>query len=156
MQSKTLVNKSAEKLNIAVIVSDYHDVITHSMAKAALATFIEAGGIECNCPIHHVTGAWELPVLAKTLSSNPAIDGIVALGCILTGETTHDRIIGQAIADGLMSLSIDWGKPISMGVLTCQTIEQAKSRAGGDTGNKGVESMHAAINTAWSIKDLKS
>jgi 6,7-dimethyl-8-ribityllumazine synthase len=153
MQSEIKHPSSSKGLRITIIVSDYHAPITENLANAAKQTFIECGGRSEDCNIIHVAGAWELPVLAKVIANANEVDGIVALGCILTGETTHDRVIAEAIANGLMSISIQWQHPVSMGVLTCQTLEQAQARAGGASGNKGVEAMHAAIETATTLKE---
>ena len=81
---------------------------------------------------------------------------MVTLGCVLTGETTHDRYICDAVANGLARLSILTGTPAAFGVLTCQTIEQARERAGGAKGNKGVEAMHATINAARTIESIRA
>ncbi|MBC8310010.1 MAG: 6,7-dimethyl-8-ribityllumazine synthase [Phycisphaerales bacterium] len=153
MQSEINHTRSSNGLRITIIVSDYHTTITENLANSAKQAFIECGGRSEDCNIIHVAGAWELPVLAKVVASANEVDGIVALGCILTGETTHDRVIAEAIAHGLMEISIQWQHPVSMGVLTCQTLEQAQARSGGSSGNKGVEAMHAAIETAATIKE---
>ncbi len=156
MQSETNQSCSAEGIRVAILVSDYHGGITKNLWKAAKDAFIEAGGQSEDCLLIHVDGAWELPILAKAIADINHVDAIVALGCVLTGETTHDQIIGETIADGLMKVSLDWGHPVSMGVLTCQTIEQAAARAGGSSGNKGIEAMHAAIGTATTLRNLQT
>ena len=147
MLDPTHISTSSKDLTVYVIVSQYHAEITNQLAEGAKQTFLEAGGNEEQLKFIPVTGAWELPVVAATLSEDENIDAIVTLGCIITGETTHDQVIAHAIAQGLMQLSITWGKPISMGILTCKTFEQAKERAGGTAGNKGAEAMNAAIST---------
>ncbi len=156
MQSKLQQSYSATELRVAIIVSDYHSSITKNLADGAKNTFTKHGGLKENLSIIHATGAWELPILAKTIACQGSVDAIVALGCIITGETTHDRVIGDAISHGLMTTSLEWGRPISMGVLTCQTLEQAEARSGGSSGNKGIESMLAAIGTATTLRDLCS
>ncbi|MAI66390.1 MAG: 6,7-dimethyl-8-ribityllumazine synthase [Phycisphaerae bacterium] len=153
MQEETTTSKSASELTIAILVSTYHTAITSKLEEGARSAFINAGGIEHNCKTIAVVGAWELPIIAKTISLHEKYDAIVALGCIITGETTHDQVIGHAIAQGLMRTSLDWGHPVSMGVLTCQTIEQAEARAGGSSGNKGIEAMHAAIETEMTLRE---
>ncbi len=153
MREETKTTASAKDLKITILVSTYHDAITSALEDGARTAFLEAGGIEENCVTIPVAGAWELVVVAKNLAQLDNIDGIVALGCIITGETTHDQIIGHAIAHGLMQTSLDWGHPVSMGILTCQTIEQAKERAGGCCGNKGIEAMRAAMNTEATIRE---
>lgn len=83
------------------------------------------------------------------------VDALVALGCIITGETTHDQYIAHAVSDGLMRLSVSYGTPVALGVLTCQTLEQARQRAGGSRGNKGAEAMTAALDAASTIHAIR-
>jgi 6,7-dimethyl-8-ribityllumazine synthase len=154
MQSKTPQLCSAEGLRVALVVSTYHRSVTERLSVEAKNTFVDAGGVEDDCTLFHAQGAWELPVLAKKLANENCVDAIIALGCIITGETTHDRIIGDAIAHGLMNVALDWGHPVSMGVLTCQSLKQAEERSGGSCGNKGAEAMRAAIGTAVTLKEL--
>jgi len=156
MQSETQQTSSAKGLRVAIIVSNYHQTITMNLAKAAQRTFIASGGLSEDCKLVHAAGAWELPILAKSFAHADEVDAIVALACIISGETTHDRIIGDAIAQGLMTIALQWGHPVSMGVLTCQSFEQAQARSGGSSGNKGEEAMHAAIQTAMTLKECHS
>ena len=144
---------STTDLTIAIIVSRYHADVTDLLAEGAKQAFIDAGGDESQLLLIPVSGAWELPVVASLLLEEKKIDAVVALGCIITGETTHDQVIAHAIANGLMKLSLNSGKPVSMGVLTCKTFEQAMARAGGDCGNKGIESMNAALSTISTIQN---
>ncbi|MBC8202971.1 MAG: 6,7-dimethyl-8-ribityllumazine synthase [Planctomycetes bacterium] len=144
---------STADLSIAIIVSRYHADITDALAEGAKQAFIDAGGDASQLTLIPVSGAWELPVVASTLLEEKKVDAVVALGCIITGETTHDQVIANAIAGGLMQLSLNSGKPVSMGVLTCKTFEQAMARAGGDCGNKGIESMNAALATIATINN---
>tara|TARA_B100000959_G_C14890075_1_gene586323 strand:+ start:317 stop:787 length:471 start_codon:yes stop_codon:yes gene_type:complete len=155
MQSGSTTTSSASELKVAIITSSYHDNITSELSRGAETAFLEAGGLPEHCIHVQAAGAWELPVLAKQLSQLNQVDAIVALGCIITGETTHDQVIGNAIAQGLMNISLDWANPVSMGVLTCQTIEQAESRSSSTSSNKGREAMRAAINTAVTLKEFR-
>ena len=82
-------------------------------------------------------------------------DAVVALGCIISGETDHDRHIASAVATGLTMITVDTSVPVAFGVLTCRTLEQALARAGGDRGNKGAEAMAAAIETARTLRGLR-
>lgn len=142
---------SRDDLRIVIVVSQYHAEITASLTEGAKEAFINAGGNEQQLTIVPVPGAWELPVVAAAIAEETEVDAIVALGCIVAGETSHDQVIAQAIAGGLMELSIRWGKPVAMGLLTCNTMEQAQARAGGDCGNKGIEAMNAALCTITTI-----
>ena len=153
MHKVTNQSASAKDLKIAILVSTYHNEITNNLAQGAISAFLDAGGEERNCTTIEVSGSWELVIIAKNIAQLGNVDAIVALGCIITGETSHDKIIGHAIANGLMQTALEWGHPISMGILTCQTVEQAKARAGGNCGNKGIEAMHAAINAEEIIRE---
>ena len=82
------------------------------------------------------------------------IDGVVTLGCIIKGETTHDRVLADAVAKGLIDVMMTTGKPVSLGVLTVENVAQAQARAGGDQGNKGAEAMLAMIETWRAMMQL--
>jgi len=140
-----------DDLRITIVVSQYHAEVTDALTKGAKDAFVNAGGNEQQLTTVPVSGAWELPVVAAAITNQAEVDAIVALGCIISGETSHDQVIAHAIAEGLMQLSIRWGKPVAMGVLTCNTMGQAQARAGGDCGNKGIEAMNAALCTITTI-----
>ncbi len=147
---------NATGVKACIIVSSYHSEITNELAKAARACFIEAGGNEDDCHLVPAPGAWELPLIAQEAARNLKVDVFITLGCILTGETTHDKVIAHAISSGLMNVSLNEGKPVSMGILTCQTIEQAQARSGGDKGNKGEEAMYAALASHETMRSMRS
>ena len=146
----------AAGVKACIIVSSYHSEITNELAKAARACFVEAGGNEDDCHLVPAPGAWELPLIAQEAARNLKVDVVIALGCILTGETTHDKVIADAIANGLMNVSLNEGKPVSMGILTCQTLEQAQARSGGDKGNKGEEAMYAALASHETMRSMRT
>lgn len=154
MRCEPILEHVATGLKVTILVSSYHNEVTSNLVDGACAAFIEAGGKSDDCKCITVSGAWELPVVAKKIASNNACDAIIALGCIIAGETTHDQVIGNAIAHGLMHIALEWQHPVSMGVLTCQNLEQALARAGGSRGNKGTESMHAALATIATLKGI--
>ena len=142
---------AAEGLRIGLAVSTYHAEITSSMRRAAESAFQNAGGRAEELFIVEAPGAFELIAICRALAEREDLDAIVALGCVIRGETRHDRAIVAAVAQALGSIIIDTGIPIGFGVLTCETYEQAKERAGGSKGNKGEEAMRAAIATALAI-----
>lgn len=146
----------AAGVKACIIVSSYHSEITNELAKAARACFVEAGGNEDDCHLVPAPGAWELPLIAQEAARNLKVDVVIALGCILTGETTHDKVIADAIANGLMNVSLNEGKPVSMGILTCQTLKQAQARSGGDKGNKGEEAMYAALASHETMRSMRT
>jgi len=151
------VELDAEMLRIAIVTSEYHQEITGSLRQAAVNAFHEAGGQPDRLAEFTAPGAFELTAICRGLVVNRGPrtpDAVVALGCVITGETTHDQYICRSVAHGITELTLLTGIPISFGLLTCGTIEQARERAGGARGNKGQEAMHAAIRTAHGVRGL--
>jgi 6,7-dimethyl-8-ribityllumazine synthase len=141
-------------MRIAVVTSVYHDDITSALRTGATEAFMAAGG--CTDNLLHIAapGAWELAVLGAAAIERSDIDAVVALGCVITGETTHDTWINTGLATSLAELSTRTLKPVALGLLTCNTHEQAVARAGGKRGNKGFDAMCATIETVHTIKQL--
>ena len=154
MYTEVKTTTSAQNLRIGVVVSRYHEKITTAMRDAAVEKFAEAGGKEENLKVVSTPGAFELPAVAHGLVKAGGLDAVVAIGCVLSGETTHDRYISQAVANGLTQITLQTGVPIAFGLLTCQTMAQAKARAGGEVGNKGTEAMAAAIETVNTLRAI--
>ncbi len=145
---------SAAGLRMAIAVSGYHAEITGPMCEAAVVRFSESGGSPEDLTVIAAPGSWELTAVCRALAVRGGLDAIVALGCVISGETEHDRYIASAVAHGLTGVTVQTGVPVAFGVLTCRTIEQARARAGGARGNKGAEAMVAAIETARACRAL--
>jgi 6,7-dimethyl-8-ribityllumazine synthase len=147
---------SARGVRVAVVASRYHDEIVGRLADGAAKVFFESGGRDEDFLRIDAPGAFEIPVIAAALARRDDIDAVVCVGLVLTGETTHDRYICDAVAHGLQELALETGKPVAFGVLTCQTLAQAKARAGGAKGNKGEESMIAALHAAAMVQAART
>ena len=151
MSTKDLSNYSKEDLpsveeyNFAVVVSDWNDDITYALKDACIATLKEHGALDENIHIAHVPGAYELPMGARLVMSKEKVDAAICIGCVIKGETQHDEYINNAVATGIMNLSLASTKPVIFGLLTPNTHQQAADRAGGKYGNKGVEAAVSAI-----------
>lgn len=144
------MSSDASGLRVAIVASAYHADVTGALRDGAVSALKARGGsgqIEESAP-----GAFELPMVAQALAARGDVDAVVALGCVLTGETSHDRYICDAVAHGLMQVALRAGIPVTFGVLTCVTIEQARARSGGAKGNKGGEAMDAAIDAALAMR----
>ena len=115
------------------------------MCEAAVTTLRSAGIDENNIGIVRIPGAWELPTVTAMVLEDKTVVGVVALGCVIKGDTTHDEHINRAVSLGLMELSIDASVPVGFGLLTCNTVEQAIARSGGTVGNKGTETAEAVL-----------
>jgi len=147
---------SAAGVRVAIAVSRYHHDITDALREGAARVFVDAGGRANDLSVHEVPGAFELPIISRALAERPDIDAVIALGCVLRGETMHDQYLADAITNGLTRISIDAGKPIGLGLLTCQTMHQARERAGGSHGNKGAEAMTAALEMVHTLRELNA
>jgi 6,7-dimethyl-8-ribityllumazine synthase len=154
MYDKIRPETDATGLRIGLAVSRYHDRITDALYKAAVDRFRRAGGADADLRVVQTPGAFELTAVCRAFAADGNIDAVVALGCVISGETDHDRYIASAVATGLTMITVETGVPVAFGLLTCATLEQAEARAGGDHGNKGDEAMLAAIETARVIRSL--
>lgn len=150
--------QSAQPGPCAIVVSRYNDSITSVMLEGAVSAYLAAGGCEDSLAIVEVPGAYELVSIAAVAAGSGLYDSVVCLGCVIKGETDHDVHISNAIANGLANISIKTGVPVSFGVLTTKTIEQAIARAGGvdgkTGGNKGAEAMGAVLGAVGAIGAL--
>jgi 6,7-dimethyl-8-ribityllumazine synthase len=129
----------------AIVVSRYNDSITQRLLDGALESLQASGVADGDIQVAWVPGAWELPVVAARFASCGKIDAVICLGAVIRGETTHDQYINSQVASSLGKLSLKYDLPVLFGLLTCETMEQAIHRAGGNVGNKGVETAEAAV-----------
>lgn len=130
---------------IAIVASRYNEGICDALVAGATETLAAADVSDQRIIVVRVPGAWELPLATAQLLADPGIAAVIALGCVIKGETTHDQHINRAVSDALMRLALDSGRPIGFGLLTCNTTEQALQRSGGNVGNKGVEAAAAVL-----------
>ncbi|MEL6922870.1 MAG: 6,7-dimethyl-8-ribityllumazine synthase [Bacteroidota bacterium] len=128
-----------------IVVAEYHTDITHALYEGAYDTLVKHGVDTDNIFTGQVPGAFELPLGAKLLYGQHKLDAVICLGCVIKGETKHDEYINTSVANALQTMSIASSKPFIFGVLTPNTEAQAKARAGGAHGNKGVEAAITAI-----------
>ena len=138
----------AAEMSFGIVVADWNRDITHALYEACVETLTKHGVKEENLKIAQVPGAFELPSGARILVGREKLDAVICLGCVIKGETQHDEYINNAVATGLMNLSITTGRPFIFGLLTPNTHEQALDRAGGKHGNKGVEAAVTALRMA--------
>jgi 6,7-dimethyl-8-ribityllumazine synthase len=139
---------------VAIAISRYNATITDRLLEGAIAAYQARGGDPASLAILDAPGSFELPALALSAARTGRFAGIVALGCLIHGDTRHDRYIAQAAATGLVNITIATGIPITFGILTCETAKQAAQRAGGSKGNKGHDAMTALLDTINSVLSL--
>lgn len=140
---------------VAVVVSRYNAWITDRLLQGALDEHARLAGGAGRVDVVPVPGSFELPAACRVAAGTGRYDAVVALGCLIRGETVHDRVIADAIAHGIVEASCATGVAVAFGVLTVENAEQAEARAGGAMGNKGAEAMAAALHTAGVIAALK-
>lgn len=136
----------------ALIVSRWNELVTRALEEGALETLTAHEDVEVM--VLHVPGAWEIPVVAATLARTGNVHGIVALGCILQGETMHADLLAGDVSSSLMRIQVETGVPIGWGILTPQNNEQALDRAGMKHGNKGREAAQAVLDTSELIAQI--
>lgn len=139
---------------VAVVVSRYNASITDRLLEGAIAEYEGRGGRADGVTVLEAPGAYELPAIALAAARTGRFAAVVALGCLIRGETRHDRHIAGAVANGLVSVTMQTGLPAAFGVITAEDADQARARAGGKKGNKGKEAMAAALDAAAVIAAL--
>ena len=138
----------------AVVVSKYNDFVTDRLQAGALAALASAGVAADDITLVRVPGAFEIPVAAQHAAESARFDAIVCLGCLIRGDTPHFEYISSAVSLGLTTAAAATGVPMSFGVLTTNSVEEALARAGDGTGNKGHEAAVAAIEMAEVVAQL--
>ena len=133
---------------IGIVVSRYHEAVTGRLLDGARASLAEQGVAEERVDVAWVAGAWELPVVVRGLVARGGYRAVAALGAVVRGETPHFDYVAGETARGLMAVQLEFGVPVGFGLLTCDTLDQARARAGGPAGNKGHEAMTAALQAA--------
>ncbi|MBI1311646.1 6,7-dimethyl-8-ribityllumazine synthase [bacterium] len=146
----TLSNES-----LAIVVSRFNDLVTNRLLDGALSTIRRHGGCEDRVTIVRVPGSFEIPLVADRLAHSGKFNAVICLGAVIQGQTTHHEYINQQVAAGLMRASQSSGIPVTFGILTCETMEQALDRSGGKVGNKGDEATLAAIETLSALGQLR-
>ena len=146
---------SASGLRFAIVVSRFNSFITERLLAAALDALERAGAAAPGMDVVHVPGAFELPLASKKLAQTGKYNALIAIGCILRGETAHYDYVCSETSRGLQLAQMDTGVPVIFCVLTCDTLEQAIDRAGLKGGNKGFEAGLAAIEMAQLSRKLK-
>ena len=136
---------SASDYKFGIVVSEWNPEITEALKEGALETLIKHGAKHENIITKYVPGSFELTKGAKLFIDNSFVDAIICLGCVIQGETRHFDFICQGVSNGITQLNIQENTPVIFGLLTTENYQQAKERAGGKHGNKGVEAAVTAI-----------
>jgi len=140
---------------VAIINGRFNHIITDRLVEGAKDTFIRHGGDESNLTLILVPGAFEIPFALKKALDSGKYDAVCCVGAVIRGSTPHFDYISAEATKGIATVGIESGKPVSNGVLTTDTIEQAIERAGSKVGNKGAEAMLTIIEMLDLYKEMK-
>ncbi len=147
---KINLNLDGSRSKIGIVVSDFNQDITSKLLEGALTTLFEYKVKAQNVTVVHVPGTFEIPLACQKLAQTKKFNGLVALGCVLKGETNHNVYISNAAANGIMETMLDYNLPIGFGILTPDNLRQARERSTKES-NKGAE---AALATLLMIQTL--
>lgn len=147
---------NAGGLRFALVVSRFNSFITDRLLAGAVDALEASGANAEDIVVVHVPGSFEIPLTAKKLAETGRVDALIAIGCVLRGETAHFDYVANEAARGVQLAQLDTGVPIIFCVLTCDTLEQAIERAGLKSGNKGYDAGLAAVEMANLAKQLRS
>jgi 6,7-dimethyl-8-ribityllumazine synthase len=146
----------AKGLRFAILVSRFNSFVTERLLSGALDALARTGAAEDDIEIVRVPGSWEMPIAAAELARQKRHDGIICLSAVIRGDTPHFDYIAAEVAKGLAQTALETGVPVSFGVLTTNTLEQAIDRAGAKSGNKGFDAAMSAVETANLMARLRS
>ena len=144
----------AKGLKFGIIVSRFNDFITTRLLEGAQDALLRHGAKEDDIVVIKVPGSFEIPMAAKKLASKGSYNALICLGTIIRGATPHFEYIAAEVSKGIAMVSLETGVPVTFGVLTTDTIEQAIERAGTKSGNKGWDAAMTAIEMAHLLKKL--
>jgi len=130
---------------VGIVVSEWNDIITNNLFEGAKQALLDNGVPESNIIVRHVPGAFELPLASQFMLDNTDVDGVVAIGVVIQGETRHFDFVCQGATQGLMNVMLEYNSPVSFCLLTDNNIQQSIDRSGGVHGNKGIECAIACL-----------
>ena len=151
---RLLEGRPQSDLDVAVVASRYNAPIVTRLLAGAVDALAAAGVPRERVTVVLVPGAWELPIACRRLAEAGGHHAVIALGCVIRGDTPHFEYVCGEASRGITEASRDTGVPVAFGLLTCDSVEQAEARAGGAEGNKGAEAAAAAIEMAGLMRTL--
>lgn len=145
---------NASEMSFGIVVSEWNANITDNLLKGAYEALTDNGAKPENIIVKHVPGTYELPLAAQLIIENTKVDGVVAIGSVIQGETKHFDYVCEAVSQGIKDVNLKFGTPVAFCVLTDNTMQQGIDRSGGKHGNKGIECAVAAIKMVALKKEL--
>ncbi len=138
----------------AIVAGRFNESVTSKLVEGAVGALVRHGVTDDAIDVAWVPGAFEIPLVARTMAETKNYDAVICVGAVIRGATTHYEIVSGECASGITRASQDTGVPVILGVLTTETIEQAMERAGSKLGNKGFDAAMAALETADLIRKI--
>ena len=143
---------SASGLRVAIVAARYNEQIVEQLVEGAVAAWRAGGGADDALRVERVPGAFELPLAAQLLARTGRYDAVVALGCVIRGDTAHFDFVAGECARGLQQVMLATAVPVAFGVLTTENVQQAQERSAPGAQNKGAEALHTAIAMAQFVR----
>jgi len=144
----------AKGIKVGIIVSRFNSFICERLLEGAMDALLRHGASDKDIHLVRVPGAFEIPLVAKKMAASARYDALICLGAVIRGATPHFDYVSAEVSKGIASASMETGVPISFGVLTTDSIEQAVERAGTKAGNKGADAAVSAIEMVNLCKEL--
>ena len=154
-KTTTAKKKTTKITKVGVVTSRFNSEITDKLEAGALDWIKQNVTEDLDIVALRVPGAVEIPLACKALFDD-GCEGVVALGCVIRGDTTHYDVVCNSVERGVTQLMLEYGRPIGFGVITTENDEQAEDRAGGKHGNKGAEASEVMFEMMYMLKDLKA
>ena len=145
----------ATGMRLGVVISRFNDLVGGRLLEAAVDALVRHGASESDIVVAWVPGSFEIPVAAREMAQGESVDAVICLGAVIRGETPHFDHIAQATSSGIAAVATATGVPVTFGVLTVETLEQALDRAGGKHGNKGADAALAAVEMVSLLRSLR-
>lgn len=145
---------TAEGLRFGIVLGRFNSFIGERLLEGALDTLIRHGADDAQITVVRVPGAFEIPLTAQKMAQSGNYDALICLGAVIRGSTPHFDFVASEVSKGIAHVSLDTGVPVTFGVLTTDTIEQAIERAGTKAGNKGADAALTAIETANVFREM--
>jgi 6,7-dimethyl-8-ribityllumazine synthase len=146
--------KKRKSGKIGIVVSNYNKLVTEGLLKGAIETLKQNDFSEKDFKVVYCPGAFEIPQTAKKLCETGKYCAVICLGAVIKGETAHFDYISYAVTQGILKLNLEFDIPVSFGVLTCYTEEQAIRRSSNDDENKGSEAAKSALDMIKLLKEI--
>lgn len=154
MRTNKFTKINGEGMRFGVIRARFNEEVTQGLLDGALEVLKEAGVKDKDVTVVEVPGSYEIPVIASSMARSKDYDGVLALGCIIKGETSHDHHLATAVLNAMSMISVETGVPVTAGVLTVNNLEQAGVRSGSTEMNRGRESAATALEMVETLKNL--